>query len=376
MKSVTFTIILFTTLVIPAFTQEPPTPLERLYSAHMSDVHYGLDQVEFLHFQDAIPIIHDNYERYDLFTKFRSVITLHSLNDPDFPGIADYFITNLPPDNEQFRSVVYLLMFIGSENGAFKDGYLYFDTNPNDTYYYIFVNALGKALSTIPYDVYARNKFIEIMQTHSEKYLRLDALVYLYGKYGAEINPHIKNLYLSHSDVDVRLNCAEYLIMVKDTETREWIYQNIFNEPSSTIKNVFANEYLIEYFGEPKDLKLINDLLAIEQKPLYVELYQITRNQFVPPQFDISLQPHEIADIIASHIIDIHDFKWCPREYIDYFIPINEAVVANKPSLAIELIVQLLDQVEHDYQSELITLEGYKFLLYEPQYLKGVLEER
>jgi hypothetical protein len=356
-------------------------PIQKLYSEDDSEVLQALGDIQLMKLMEAIPVIHELLEsKYFIpYIHLEMIITLHLLGDEDFPFYADMIIENsstfdqapIPLDPAQAQAVIYILWYLHEEDheGYFDMSYQYFIENYNDPYFPFFLEALKKALNSL-YEQFSKNTLINVVQSHDKYVFRIGALINLYSKYGSDIYYVAENTFLNDVNPNNRLMALTLLSNSVSAGTRNFIIENILNENESTIRYQGAR-YILEKFGEPIDLSVVVNLKNIESDELYLSLYSFDINNFIPPPFDESLTSLQAAEIIKDHIRYLESYRWCPEQYyMDHINEVEGKLINNEYQAALDYITEIIiPKIEDEYQNNIITTEGYKFLYYEFQYL-------
>jgi hypothetical protein len=366
-------IILFLFLTTITYCQELYDPIPDLYSSEEHLVLRALIEVHIRLIPEAIEPIHKVMfnQNYNIQSQMLNILRL--LEDPELTVYIDNFLQSLPAGNDQYKAEANLIWYLYNFGGDFYAGAEYFQNHPEADNYIFYLSSLNKALETNLEEL-AKTKLLEAARDHPSADYQIDALLFLCEKYGEGMNEYIIEFIIPQEDVALRLNAADCLTTNKSLLVKEWIHQNIENEPNSTVRSVFA-EYIIEKYGEPADVMLIKDLLQIEPEERYQKYYESELKVFIPPPFDPDLNVIAIAEIILNHIETMINYSWIIPVYERAFSEIYNFIIHNEYPTAIEAINNLLELVNSDYEKNKITNEGYKFIHYELSYLKDILEK-
>jgi hypothetical protein len=237
---------------------------------------------------------------------------------------------------------------------------------------------LDKVIENIPeYELLAKNELIRASKQYHDKVNSSFALAKLIMFFGQESLQDLVDIFINHSESAVRRYALKYI--------QEYHYQDLNN----LLKSRFISDqmlsadisyYLLKYFGQPSDvqfvldnLQFINDSLTYSSIKAYYNSYEPA-----PPQNYSTLL--EYTDYTNSLCDTLYAYIWLgDQQFKDELQSIIQSAQSNLQagdSVACAVQVKSFqDLVDNVYKDSLnadprfVTLEGWKFLYWNAQYI-------
>jgi hypothetical protein len=243
---------------------------------------------------------------------------------------------------------------------------------------------LDKVVENVPeYETLAKDELIRASKQYNDKVNSSFALVKLVQLFGQESLQDLVDIFINHSDSAIRRYVLKYL--------QEYHYQDLNN----LLKSRFVPDekltsdisyYLLKYFGQPSDVKSILDNLQFISDSLTYSSIKAYYDSYEPiPQQNYSTLL-EYLDYSNSLCDTLRIYNWLGdfnfSNDLKNILAVAKANLQNGDSLACRAYVKSFqDSVDYVYADSLnpdprfVTLEGWKFLYWNAQYILDRLPE-
>jgi len=213
---------------------------------------------------------------------------------------------------------------------------------------------------------------------HSDRYRALRDLFDLYGQ---EIIPDLT--YIIRSDPDpqgsIRIRAMMYLFQLQYPLMQSLLRERLTNEVAAPYREVFA-ESLLVHFGAASDYKYVSDYLPGEPDTTTRLLVNLALQSFLPPipKSDISTQT--LIDSLIQIEDEVQAYSWLGDQNLVIELDSNltnakNYLLSGDSSNCYRQIKIFQHKLDEEYRDSLdgdtkrVTIEGWKFLYYNAQYI-------
>ena len=180
-------------------------------------------------------------------------------------------------------------------------------------------------------------------------------------------------------DYTLRMLALEILTKYNYTDLNNLLKVRLVQDPAPTLRTRIADTLLVR-FGEPADLKAVEDYQQLEQDETASTLISHSLNEFIPPRPDAAISAFDMANNLISYTNELYSYHWIRTEskykiYLSSLDTIAKHIQRGLSDAAIDNINKMLSSLEFDYDNTpVVTGEAYKFLHYHLRYIEDTLQ--
>lgn len=246
---------------------------------------------------------------------------------------------------------------------------------------------LPKIIENVPeYAEQAKEELIYLVNNQSTRYSdRTLSLLYLSEIYGQEILPLIETSFTTDQDPIVRISAFELLFLYNDPNLNQLLKDRLFSDPEPTVRYKLATA-LLDSFGTPSDYIFVTDYLQREPNDTIKSVIQFEIETYRPPVPDSAKPTLDLFDNLKNYVDSVYNYTWLGDEQfkneLQSILQSAKSNLQNGDSLACRVQVKAFqDLVDNVYKDSLntdprfVTIEGWKFLYWNAQYILDRLPE-
>jgi len=244
----------------------------------------------------------------------------------------------------------------------------------------IAVSMLGRIINEVPlFEEDAKDILIQSVINSPNNKIRSLALSIIYEKYGAQNMDLYENVVISDADWSMRAFGFELLHETNYIQLNVLLRGRLVIDIQPELRDWIA-DYILTWFGEPNDLKFLQDYLPNETDPNASEHISIEISTFIPPK-PVGLSLDTMVNNLISYTNEMYQYDWIVDEettyqYVQNLTAFKEFLSKGQYEDACKKInEEIPTQIEENFVSELITIEAYKFLHYHTIYISERMEE-
>uniref|UniRef100_A0A832G1G7 IPT/TIG domain-containing protein n=1 Tax=Ignavibacterium album TaxID=591197 RepID=A0A832G1G7_9BACT len=358
--------------------------------------YWAIDAIGRYEIIEAVPKLESIFWQQEPQLQSYILKRLLSLNSTNTYSIAKAFLDSIPNYNYEKTMITPLdLQVIAT--------YLLFNYADYSTVDYVFqiierdkpknqIDPLAKSLlpkiiENLPiYAEQAKQELIYLVNNQNTRYSdRTLSLLYLSNIYGQEILPLIETSFTSDQDPIVRSSALELLFENNDPGLNQLIKDRLLTDPEPTLRYKFATT-LLDSFGTPSDYRAVLEYHAEETNEVNKTLLYYDLNTFKPPKLDTLISITTVLDTLFSYSNQCFYYAWLGdltfSNELKSILTTAKANLQNGDSLACAVQVKAFqDLVDNVYKDSLntdprfVTIEGWKFLYWNAQYILDRLPE-
>ena len=378
-----------------AFSQTiPPEERQRLI-ANLDSADFGMrsravDSIARFGITEALPALEQKIWRESTVLKFSYLDALLSLNSTNLETIARAII-----DSADIYSARVAEMYDPYEIRAEASYYLFrwrdystaeylFDRiqrRPTDTDGHTLDMLKDLAQNVPAYAQRAKTELIRLSHNASLDFERWRAADYIVELYGTEMFPELVEI-VRHDPTTRsvnRLSALEHLYQLGYPEMHSLLQERLSLEPASPYR-VFIAESLLVRFGTLSDYRLVQNHLLQEPNNTARSLMARRLQGFIPPRPRVDTSVLTMLDTLRAQLFELSTLGWIgDTSFVnetDGLLGIARAHLTNLDSLNCMQQANLFQQkVDEEYRDSLdgdnrfVTIEGWKFLYYNAQYI-------
>jgi hypothetical protein len=243
------------------------------------------------------------------------------------------------------------------------------------------VSMLGRVNEEVPaFEEEAKEILLQSVYNSTNVNVRQIAVSVLYEKYGGELVDLYIHICESDDDWAMRAWGLEILYKINYVQLNDLLRERITIDAQPGTRR-WISFYLLNWFGEPADLKYVKDYLPNETDQTAILGISLDISTFIPPKPE-ALNWYGLATRLITYTDEMLSYEWIASEIVRAFYEtklndIIEAVQANKIGKACNIINNtLLPTIDQHLGNNNITNEAYKFLHYYTIYIKEEIEEQ
>lgn len=324
------------------------------------------------------------------YLKVHYMRALHSIHYENNETIARALIdtvNNYPASTDPISIKVLATYVLCEQFGNFSTIQYAFDIL-NSNYPYIMGEALGTMVLGLEVPEHfenCKNALLNIISSGKDPVSSMVAYNALTNKLGIQFVSNLVEGFQNDSDDVVRLECLKHLCNLNYSDLNYLLKTRLPLEPYEGLRMHIVDTLLNKY-GNPSDLKAVIDYRPNEPHPNAKSLMGFRTRNFIPHKFDQSVTIEQMFLKINGYLEDLQNFNWLADE--TYKNELGDILTSAKTnllagdSLACRTQVKAFqDLVDNVYKDSLnpdpsfVTIEGWKFLYWNAQYILDRLPE-
>jgi hypothetical protein len=321
-----------------------------------------------------------------LYTASFYLTTLESLNWEDIDVLAEQFLERVDGMITETYDDVLESKVIAARILIRNDDFSFFQfvtqivkrDRPNLTFETIY--CLLQVLATGTQQIgYAKNELINLVSNANDYMIKATALKGLIQYPDNDV----LNLLISvvQNDDDWAMRNEAYVVLLSNyyNSQQQLLRLQSAVDPEKTNRLTFARRLLADW-GLPADLYTVIENLQNETDPDVIIGLDYLNQNFIPPN-PVGLPLDTMIINLISYTDELYQYGWIENEetynyYTNSLTDFIELLNSGLYEKACVLINEEMPiQIESDFESELITIEGYKFLHYHTIYISERMEE-
>ncbi|HQI42400.1 MAG TPA: hypothetical protein PK665_15000 [Ignavibacteriaceae bacterium] len=236
------------------------------------------------------------------------------------------------------------------------------------------------------YEERAKNELVRYVKFSDNNGARYSALVKLYRKYKAEMYPLMLEVFSEDDDATNRSLVLDTLIACcKTKELHSLIKERLFKEPNYYVRYRIIGK-LLGVYGTAEDFKTVLDYLPDEPDPKVKEFTLNKIEFYAPPNPDSNLTVENLIVYTLEQSDSVYSYNWLgdltfSNELKNILTTAKINLLAGDSLACRVQVKEFQDLVDNVYKDSLntdprfVTIEGWKFLYWNAQYILDRLPE-
>ncbi len=325
--------------------------------------------------------------------------TLDKLNSNNIVSISKAFIDSLNSpyflkdekdkiDITESRLFATEILFEHGDYTTAQYIFDYIDNNRENLKHYVFFiqESLELILNNVPlYSEQARNELIYMAQNNSWQVMRLFALFDLNKAFGSEMNYLFIERLVNDEDSGIKMSGLGHLLKNNYPELDKLIIERLYVDTSRFARIELA-QTLLKEFATPSNYAAVKNYLEVEQNQIARSNIEVALDFFVPKPPDNLNSVVEELNNTSSLCDTLLEYNWLGEvtfsNELKNILTTAKSNLQNGDSLACRVQVKTFqDLVDNVYKDSLnsdprfVTIEGWKFLYWNAQYILDRLPE-
>jgi hypothetical protein len=204
-------------------------------------------------------------------------------------------------------------------------------------------------------------------------------------KYPSEAAPILVNSFRNEPDDAARISSLWYLFVINYSELPSLMKERLLVEPISSYRRTIADS-LLKQFGTIENYQFVKDYSTVEQDTIIKSLVESEIVEFIPNVPDSNQSKSELIDLLILTADNCYNINWLSdlafSNELKNILTTAKTNLQNGDSLACRVRVKAFqDLVDNVYKDSLntdarfVTIEGWKFLYWNAQYILDRLPE-
>lgn len=204
-------------------------------------------------------------------------------------------------------------------------------------------------------------------------------------KYPSEAAPILVNSFRNEPDDAARISSLWYLFVINYSELPSLMKERLLVEPISSYRRTIADS-LLKQFGTIENYQFVKDYSTVEQDTIIKSLVESEIVEFIPNVPDSNQTKSELIDLLILTADNCFNINWLSdlafSNELKDILTTAKTNLQNEDSLACRVQVKAFqDLVDNVYKDSLntdarfVTIEGWKFLYWNAQYILDRLPE-
>lgn len=332
--------------------------------------------------------------KFDKLDQLNLLDLLYEFNSPYTHSYALAFIDsldNLPPDYTGDLPSYLQAMTVGIlvELGDNSKVNMFFDFVDEDSLNSSFatINLLPVIMEKVPeYEERAKNELIRFVKFSEYGNERYAALMPLYRRYGSEMLPLMLEVFAEDEDATNRAILLDTLIACcNSSELHSLVKERLKLDTNYYVRYKIMGK-LLGIYGTPEDYKFVQDYLPNEVDFKVKEFAEDNLELFEPPKPDNNLTIENLINNTLVQTDTLFSFNWLGDQmFLDKLKSYLQSAKTNSQNgdsvacaVQIKAFQNLVDEVYKDSLNtdpRFVTIEGWKFLYWNAQYILDRLPE-
>ena len=356
----------------------------------------ALNQISDYNLSETVPKIESIFWNQEPLLQVQCLKNLFQFNSPNFHSLALAFIDstdNYSYEDNKLKAIdlkVMVTTYLFQLNDYSTANYVIqiLERDRNQPYQNSYaVDLLPKIIINVPqYTDSARYALLRIIiNDNTNEKQRYRCLRYLNELYGEEVNQIYLQVFLSDADRSLRYSALKYLFKEKYSELNIVLNTSLFLENEKTLRYEIA-KVLLDSFGGPADYANVKKYLLLEPDLLIKNVVKQNLQMFKPVTIDSTLSMDSLIDRNIQLLDTIFNYTWLGdltfSNELKNILTTAKTNLQAGDSLACRVQVKAFqDFVDNVYKDSLnsdprfVTIEGWKFLYWNAQYILDRLPE-
>ncbi len=387
-------IVLIIVLSIKGLAQNSQDCLDSLYSQDYLIKLFAVECVTELKIQEAFNVLETLLLNQPPYLQMQFINALYALNDPNIIQKAHALISRAdtfdqdaeypfdPLDAKVFATAI--LVYKGDFSTT---NYVFEKLNRNEVTIkdITSIHLLPYIIRNIPAHKDEAKSILTNQLNNADATIRYYSLLYLAEEFGEEVNQELINKFVNDSDLPVKVKALEYLCINRYADLESLLKEQLAFEEESTLRTDISDT-LLQKFGNPSDLKAVIDHQPLEPNETARSLLGSAIREFVPPRPSTSTSVSDMVSNLISTTDTLFNYTWLGdltfTNSLKSKLTQAKIYLLSGDSLTCAIQVKSFqDDVNLVYKDSLnpdprfVTIEGWKFLYYNAQYILDRLPE-
>ncbi len=225
----------------------------------------------------------------------------------------------------------------------------------------------------------AKQKLLWNVGNASVNINRWSALYNLERLYGNPLSFDLVSIASANSNGWIRMLAIEGLFRFGYPDVKPFLIQRLHAETEPTIRGTIADSLLLR-FGTPTDYEAVRQYLLTEQDTITKDVRNARLRDFRPPHPFVSASLLSLTDTLHSNVTELQTLNWIgDANFIstlsNYISSAKSSISQHDSSSARQQLVSFQQAVDREYRDStnitpaFVTVEGWKFLYYNAQYI-------
>jgi hypothetical protein len=399
MKKILSIFILFELMSAALYSQEKLTQqaIDSIIASigHTKIWEYGepglaIQTVREYKLKEALPAIEDNYWKQCDVVQWISLDVLQGLKSAKFREIAHETIDSadvmskrrrdnrLGAKRMRLQATQYLI-----KDGDFSTAQYVFDPEARDIMQRRYVEMVSPVLKNVPaYREQCKAALINVIHADSDWVDTWYSLKALVDVLGTEVFPEIVWVFKNHINATARrFALDDFLVPLKYPGLDALLRERLITQAEKGYNHVFL-ELLIKEFGTPSDYNFVATYCDQQAEPHFegVLIRSFLFPEFIPPKPDSSTSIETMIDSLISYKHQCYTYTWLgDQNYVkelDNHLTNAKKHLTKQDSLKCAREVEMFQaKINKEYKEagnkdkRFVTIEGWKFLYYNAQYI-------
>ncbi len=367
-----------------------------LYSDDWTVVDNATIGIIYNNITEALPILRDNFWNQSLNSRISYLEAMKVLQSQETLSYSLALFDTLQIKTYQGIDTVYKKLYLIDELfdlGDFsKIDYLDYCANNSmsKSNLELCIQLWGRLLSFPNYSLLAKNRLLEFIQLERYWEVRYKAMSWLEDYYMAELSQLMINRYHQEDNDVIKFNIIRKYTQYGDFETVSNLLKYILVNDTDTICKQIAYEKLLTEYRTPSNyvyiISWLNDESSYSEFKRLNKVYEEYICPGTPFQPDSTISIKEIIDTTSSYVSQSIMYYWLGDQTfsneLKNILTTAKTNLQNGDSLSCRVQVKTFqDLVDNVYKDSLntdprfVTIEGWKFLYWNAQYILDRLPE-
>ncbi|MBN1396443.1 MAG: hypothetical protein JXA06_00250, partial [Bacteroidetes bacterium] len=208
---------------------------------------------------------------------------------------------------------------------------------------------------------------------------RIQAMYDLVELYGKEMYPVIVTMVTDTGDIGTRLMAYDLLYKTSYPNLHDLLKDRLLKETDPYLRYVIADSLLFHY-GSVADYVFVKNYNTQETDPKMKSWIEKSIRDYEPPKPDISYTIIQMLDSLAHCLQQVAGYGWIGdvgfvAEMNNYIVTAKNKAVINDSINCTRYVLTFKQRINEEYVDSLdndkkfITIDGWKFLYYNAQYI-------
>jgi hypothetical protein len=345
---------------------------------------------------DYVPYLEENiFIQSEPYTIKLYLDALNKLNSPNIIEITYAYIdsankfSNMFPPVDPLESKVRAVKILFDKGDTTRANIVFelIDRDkPNISLVGLIPDLLNYIINNIPgLKSKAKEELLYLSRNWNDDLGRSFCQLYLYENFGSEYQEEFIEKFKFDESLHNRIKGMQYLFKINYSELNTLLRERL-NEESEPSLRLFITDSLLFSFGSPADYEFVKNHLVNETEPAIKKMMEETIDGYEPTPPKEHSTTLEYIDYAYSLCDTLIEYTWLGdiqfKDELQAILQSAKTNLQNGDSLACRVQVQAFqDLVDNVYKDSLntdprfVTIEGWKFLYWNAQYILDRLPE-
>lgn len=387
-------IIILLVVSLKSLAQNSQDCVDSLYSQDYFTKLFAVECVTELKIHEASNVLSELLENQQPYLQMQFLNALYTLNDPNIIIKAHALISRAdtfdlhpeypydPLDAKVFATAI--LVYKGDFSTI---NYVFEQLHRNEITVEdaLSIHLLPYIIRGVPsYRDEVKSILLSQLNNTSEE-IRYYSISYLAEEFGEEMNQELVNKFINDSDLPIKLKVLEYLCINGYSNLNLLLMDQLTLEEEPTLRKDIADTLLLK-FGNPSDFKTVKDYQPNEPDETARSLMGFAIREFIPTRPNASITVLNMISNLVNITDTLFNYTWLGDFTFANSLKskLNQAktFLLSGDSLSCAIQVKTFqDDVDAVYKDSLnldprfVTVEGWKFLYWNAQYILDRLPE-